>query len=396
MCLLFISEKCQRLTFGDEQPTGSFQDVKKLYESEKNSILKTTPLTQDSVQPSKLQLQNVKHVLKVFNEKVVAALRIQGSQDTADFIQSVLNWWNHVNVSSKGQDARLKDPHRAVQVSSSTTLDTYAELFEAANSGHGVSRVECLTYDTKKALVQTMRGLAALCRHLLDTAGFSYVLLREIQSDRIEGEFGVYRQSTGGNAFMTVGDVSSAAKKRLATHAATFLKSVEMDDQPKVHDCIGPLIVDDAASIENSISDVTLTNNEKSCCAYVAGWLEGKCSEDLSFSDEEPLVNSDVKNFIEEVSRGSLTVPHECTYQLVEVGLCFVKNAHHRACCCRRLCMILSTMGSYYNLDSVSQCQKLLRSLSNVLLHGLHNLEKDQQRNGVLLQTSVKKARMSE
>lgn len=241
-----------------------------------------------------------------------------------------------------------------------------------------------------------MRGLSALCRHLLDTAGFSYVLLREIQSDRIEGEFSVYRQSTGGNAFMTAGDVSGAAKKRLARHAATFLESIEMDNQPNVHDCIGPLDVNDAASIENSISEVTLTNNEKSCCAYVAGWLESKCSEDLGFSEEEPLVNSDVNNFIQEVSRGSLTVPHECTYHLVEVGLCFVKKAQHRACCCQRLCLILSTMGVYYNLDSVSQCQKLLRSLSNVLLHGLHNLEKDHQKNAVLLQTSIKKARMSE
>ena len=31
--------------------------------------------------------------------------------------------------------------------------------------------------------------------------GFDYVLLREFQSDRIEGEFGIYRQSTGGNMF---------------------------------------------------------------------------------------------------------------------------------------------------------------------------------------------------
>ena len=82
----------------------------------------------------------------------------------------------------------------------------------------------------KKALMQTMRGLAAVCKYLLDTAGFTYVLLREIQSDRIEGEFGVYRQSTGGNAFMIVGDVSAASKKRLARHAAKFLKSLEFEE----------------------------------------------------------------------------------------------------------------------------------------------------------------------
>ena len=71
----FLSEKCQKLTFGNQQPVGSFEDVRNLYDLEKNNILKTTPLTLSSVKPSKLQLQNVGHVLKVFNEKVVAALR---------------------------------------------------------------------------------------------------------------------------------------------------------------------------------------------------------------------------------------------------------------------------------------------------------------------------------
>ena len=133
---------------------------------------------------------------------------------------SVLDWWNTVNVSAKGQGARLKEPHRAVQDSTSTSLEAYAAQFEENRSGHGASRIQCLTHDAKKALMQTMRGLAALCRYLLE-AGFSYVLLREIQSDRIEGDFRVYRQSTGGNAFMSVGDVTAASKKTLASHACS-------------------------------------------------------------------------------------------------------------------------------------------------------------------------------
>ena len=240
-----------------------------------------------------------------------------------------------------------------------------------------------------------MRGLAAVCKYLLDTAGFTYVLLREIQSDRIEGEFGVYRQSTGGNAFMTAGDVSAASKKRLARHAAKFLKSLEFEEQQHNHVCIGSVVIDDASAMEESVSSITLSSSEKSSCAYVAGWLEGKC-EELLFTDDDPLVTSEVKNFIEEVSRGCLKIPHECTYQLVELGLCFVKKARHRACCCRRLSSVLSTMGYFFNLGNIVTCRKLLWHLSNVLLHGLHNLEKDHQKNSVLLQTSIKRARMSD
>ena len=76
-----------------------------------------------------------------------------------------------------------------------------------------VGDVESLTHDTQKSFkVQTMRGLHEVCKNLLNNAGFQYVLLREIQSDRIEGEFGVYRQSTGANLFMTSGDVETECK----------------------------------------------------------------------------------------------------------------------------------------------------------------------------------------
>ena len=51
----WITEKCQRLTL-NKQSIGSFSDVKKLYEAEKDSILKTSPLTQAAINPSNLQL----------------------------------------------------------------------------------------------------------------------------------------------------------------------------------------------------------------------------------------------------------------------------------------------------------------------------------------------------
>ena len=389
----WITEKCQMISF-DKQSKASFAEVKELYEAEKDSILKTTPLTLSAVNPSKLQLQNVQHVLRVFNDKVVAALKLRGCHETAAFIQTVLNWWNAVNVSGKGQDQRLSDPHRAVQEPGSTNLTTFLRLFQEADSGHGATRIQCLTHDTKKALVQTMQGLVDVCKYLLTSADFQYVLLREIQSDRLEGEFSVYRQSTGANSFMTSGDVFSACKKRLAKHAASYLKSIEVLSEPKEHTCLGDIVLEDAVSIENCTAEVCLTANEESSAAYVAGWLESKCVDDVDFTDEEPLVTSEVKDFIETVSRGSLKVPHVCTYELVRLGLCFVKKVRHRACCRKRLSKVLSTMASFNDIDISSP--KLYRHLSNVLLHGIHNLEKDHQKNAVLFQTSVKKARLAD
>ncbi|KAF2352844.1 hypothetical protein FHG87_016399 [Trinorchestia longiramus] len=75
-------------------------------------------------------------------------------------------------------------------------------------------------------------------------------------------------------------------------------------------------------------------------------------------------------------------------------GLCFIKEACHRACCQKRLLKILSTLASFSGIDI--DCPKMFRRLVNVLLNGLHNLEKDQQMNAVLLQISAKKARLAD
>ena len=53
---------------------------------------------------------------------------------------------------------------------------------------------------------------------------------------------------------------------------------------------------------------------------------------------------------------------------------------------------ILSALGGF---NDIFVCNNMLKRLSNVLLHGLHKLEKDHQKNLRLMQTSVKKARMA-
>ena len=130
----WITEKTRKLSI-DGVTIGSFDDVREMYAAEKDNILKTTPLNYSSVYPSKLQLQNVQHVIRIFNEKVVAALRLRNKKATADFIQQVLEWWKVVNVSSKGQDVRMRDPHRAVQSPSSNTLQPFLDIFKEAKSG---------------------------------------------------------------------------------------------------------------------------------------------------------------------------------------------------------------------------------------------------------------------
>ena len=71
----WITEKTKTLEL--QNKTASFDHVVEIYKCEQDSVLKTTNLTRAAVQPSKLQLQNVQHVLRVFNERTVAALRMK-------------------------------------------------------------------------------------------------------------------------------------------------------------------------------------------------------------------------------------------------------------------------------------------------------------------------------
>ena len=180
---------------------------------------------------------------------------------------------------------------------------------------------------------------------------------------------------------------------RLARHAASYLETLDVNGETMAHTCVTSAIDAEDATFIEDCTEPSLSIHEESSATYVAGWLEKKCEEHLIFNEEDELVSTEVSAFISEVSRGSLKIPHQTTFDLVRCGLAFITKARHRACCCRRLMMILQVMEDYNNLNT---SDKLRRHVANVLLKGLHNLEKDQQKNAVLLQTSIKKARLSD
>ena len=386
----WITEASKQLTL-DGKIVGKFSDVQELYEEEKHNIFRTTSLTSCSVYPSRLELQNVKHVVRVFCDQVVASLRLQNKMETAHFIESILIWWKTVNVKSKGEETRFNDWNRAVQQRNSSNLQGLTEMFEKSSSGFGSNRIKCLTHDTRKAMLQTMSGLSAVCTYLFDH-GFEYVLLGDIQSDRIEAEFSIYRYSTGANAFMVASDVLNAYKKRLAKFAASYLNIVQVQPAiPSSHVCL-EITVEDAYFVEASCS-VELSTFETYSSAYIAGWLERKCPN-LEFGSDDFKLDTGDQDFIEEVSRGKLTVPHNSTYQFVRSGLCYVKEAKSNACCQKKLIKILELLNQFYDFGCYPhQC---FQRLANVLLRGFHNVQKDLAKNNVMYQTTIKKARLSE
>ena len=97
--------------------SASFSDVRLLYNSEKESLAKLAPnLTIKACFPSAVERENVKIVLKVFNELTVAALKLQNElfnqkdrNNTHDFVEMLLQPWKLFNINSPLKGKRLND-----------------------------------------------------------------------------------------------------------------------------------------------------------------------------------------------------------------------------------------------------------------------------------------------
>ena len=247
----------------------------------------------------------------------------------------------------------------------------------------------CLTHDTKRAILQTINGQKDICKFLFD-CDFQYVLLRELQSDKIEGEFAIYRQSTGSNLLMFSKDVVNCYKKRIAHFSASFLQEVPTTIDNTSHQCIGDLCDIDASFVDQLCSDDhVLSEYEQIACAYVAGWLEYKSEGPMCDGDFQ-IIDGKMFDFIQEVSNGRLTVPSSSSHLLVCYGLILMKTAHHRICCVDRLVQFLDLICQGYDIRL--SCRDSLKHAGNVLLNGLQKLNFDISRSS---QTDVKRARLT-
>ena len=78
-------------------------------------MVKLAPaLSKKVLYPSNLERQNVLLAVKLFDEKNIAALKLQSREcnGTAEFLEIILSWWKVVNVRSPKSGHHLRDPFR--------------------------------------------------------------------------------------------------------------------------------------------------------------------------------------------------------------------------------------------------------------------------------------------
>ena len=94
-----------------------------------------------------------------------------------------------------------------------------------------------LTVNTSEALFITLNEISSLIKLLL-SKGFSYVLPGSYHSDRLEDEYGIFRQSAGGCYYLSFQQIVNS----LALQRLKLFDQLEIDKGSCVRgsDCEGP------------------------------------------------------------------------------------------------------------------------------------------------------------
>ena len=391
----WITERQKELTLrspvSDRLITGAWNDIISLYENEKNNIVKMTGLTYSACFPTTVERQNVSLVGKVFSEKVVAALALQGHASTAEVIGSILRMWKILNVKAPGLHIRLNDYDREEITKkdhkSLKYLEKISESIREMPAGRGRLRLKSLTYETRDALTQTLKGLVELSHVLLEDKTMRYILLGFFQSDRLEGEFGVYRQMSGGCYYVAVEQILASAKLR----RLKLYNELELDfnNLPSSHslDCCNSALTDselmsmDACLLMDTDS---LNNEEKAALFYISGYVAFK--ENIPPNNEQFEFENDSSEFTRLLSRGKLTFPPNDLLRFVSICYGYFKNCETR--CVSRLARIFVEL-SYTNYDfNQNVCKRVvhtfLKGVVNKMSESLKSSKEGMQKIGKL------------
>lgn len=316
----------------------SFQILKRLYESERDKVLKFDyPLNLKYVFLSNLEVQDVHLCQKIFDPFVVQALVqfesvIGKSKDTGDFIDIVLRWWNIVNDNAAFNGGCSDARHEPIVGANSADpkleflekMLTWLEVWKRRKVPHR------LTPQTHNALYHTIHGMLEITKYCFEELKLNYVLLGKFRTDLLEHRFGKYRRLIG-SQYISIRKMY-ALEKKLVIQSLPALKSpsfghvpievlyekIDEVDERSDETPLNPSIIiteDDFEEFKDEIPVLTYLTGY--CCHVV---LKNKlkcefCKERLVYPEE--LVVEDSYNLVRGLKKGDLLFPHDGVVQVV-------------------------------------------------------------------------------
>ena len=365
----WMTENSQTLTFRDpdtnENVIAKWTDLVDIYKEEQEGLLRETKLDYQTLYPNSFEKQKVNLAVNVFNQKTVVALRKRGKLGTAAFVAHVTKMWEIINVKSPRESTKLNDPNRAKIEDEDDPRLNYLHRMATSmklmdNSIRG-KRVNGLTGETSNAVHQTLIGLIDLVKILLNL-DHEYVLLGKFQSDRLEKEFGIYRQGSGGNFLIAAEQViNSLQLERLKL----FNKlDIRVEKSCENVCCTYDMIDNDEdmeALDECFVGSCDLTPTEKSSLYYIAGYVSQK--EDLPGPDIPDDIHLLESEFTVELSRGKLRIPSTELYELAQYYYSFFKARSKK--CCTKIFLEAFDMIQQFTLYDLPDVNRINRRFLN-------------------------------
>ena len=210
------------------------------------------------------------------------------------------------------------------------------EIFKAWKSSGNIG----LTSETFTACIHTIGAIVELAHYLIDDSTIEYVLTGKLMSDPLEGRFGWYRQTNGGNFFMSVKQLLFAEKKirclaLLQKNALSAARTISMCDNNKceklsqesyqwVVDIISPISLEDIPESDAAVS------------YYVSGYIALQISnrkkriacKDLLLASCDQLhiadfVAQEDKKLFDIADRGGFSKPSEFCYVVTSLAVVY-------------------------------------------------------------------------
>ena len=338
----WYTEKTRELEFVDPE-TGQklrakWSDLVYIYKQEEKNIVKKTPLDYQTLYPNNFEKQKVQLVMNVFNEKVVAQLEHYGKHDTARFVFLFTRMWKILNIKSPEAGKHLNDPDREkIESKTDSRLDFLLKMatsIKVMDSGKRGARVRGMTSNTANAFHQTLHGMVDIIKKLLDL-GFDYVLPGKIMSDRLEGEFGIYRCSAGGDYFITCDQVvNSLSMQRLKLYNKL---DIQQSNEVERSCCVEDLESnDDDIELVDScfLESSSLNEEERSTLYYISGYVAYKQGLGVAAPDNAYSTDSE---FLTNVSRGKLSHPPGDLFDFSLYCYTFFKARSEKKKCCDKI-----------------------------------------------------------
>lgn len=378
----WCTEKSQKLRYFDPETktvaTACWSDVINVYKNESVCIVKKTPLNFSTLYPTNFEKQKVSLVLNVFNEKTVVALQQNGYLETARFIQLVLKMWNCLNVKTPNIWYRLNDINRKPIYKTTDPrlnfLIDMATMFKRMDtySASSHQRIMGLTSDTSNALHITLHGIVNLTSQLLGK--MRYVLLGELQSDRLEAEFGIYRQQSGGNFHISVQQALNSSKlQQLKLY--NKLEIPAKISHCKQECCTQELSEEYLDNLNNCFSNSSEIINEieRSSLYYICGYIAHK--EGCMILSKNMVTSEKESEFVSMVSRGNLDYPTEELFDLSLYLYSFYKLSNDKNCINKMLVAFQRILD--FTQYEVKNSDSVLRRFANCFFKSFSNMITD-------------------